>query len=46
MTEVEVLTRVERRHIWSDAERVALIDELDFPGNACPWWRGRTERAQ
>ena len=32
MAEVEVMTRVERRRNWSDAERGALIAELDGPG--------------
>ena len=36
MAEVEVMTRVERRRIWSDAERAALLAELDVPGSSVP----------
>lgn len=36
MAEVEVMMRVERRRIWSDAERVAPLAELDVPGSSVP----------
>jgi transposase len=36
MAEVEVMARVERRRNWSDAERVALLAELDVPGSTVP----------
>ena len=36
MAEVEVMARVERRRNWSDAERAALLNELDVPGNSVP----------
>jgi transposase len=36
VAEVEVMARVERRRNWSDAERAALLAELDVPGSTVP----------
>jgi transposase len=36
VTEVEVMARVERRRIWTDAERASLLAELDVPGSSVP----------
>jgi transposase len=34
--EVEVMARIEHRRIWTDAERAALLAELDVPGSSVP----------
>ena len=36
MAEVEVMGRVERRRVWSDADRAALLAEVDAPGGGVP----------
>ena len=36
MAEIEVMARVERPRDWSDAERAALLAELDVPGSTVP----------
>jgi transposase len=36
VAEVEVMARVERRRIWTDAERASLLAELDVPGSTVP----------
>jgi transposase len=36
VAEVEVMARVERRRIWTDAERASLLAELDVPGSSVP----------
>jgi transposase len=36
LAEVEVMARVERRRIWTDAERASLLAELDVPGSSVP----------
>lgn len=32
MDRVEVITRVERRRTWTEAEKAAVLAETDFPG--------------